>query len=57
MCKPWQGVQFIKNMVSRVPQGSVVGPTLFLIYVIFLTEGIISNFGMFVDDFNIQLNI
>ena len=40
---------------SGVPQGSVLGPILFLVYVNFLTNGIVSKHGAFADDYEIYL--
>jgi hypothetical protein len=45
-----------RDVLSGVPQGSVLGPILFLIYVNFLTDGLVSKFGAFADDFKIYLS-
>ena len=45
-----------KEVLSVVSQGSVLGNVLCLVYVNFLTEGLVSNFGAFADDFKIFLH-
>ena len=44
-----------RNVLSGVPQGSVLRPILFLVYVNFLTECIKSNFEAFAVDFKIYM--
>ena len=44
-----------KDVYSGVRQGSVLGPILFLIYVNFLTDGLVSKHGAFTDDYKIYL--
>ena len=46
-----------KDVRSGVPQGSVLGPILFLIYVNFLARGIKCKFYIFADDLKIYLRI
>jgi hypothetical protein len=45
-----------RDVLSGVPQGSVLGPILFLVYVNHLTHRLGSRFGAFADDFKIYLH-
>jgi hypothetical protein len=45
-----------RDVLSGVPQGSVLGPVLFLIYVNHITDGIGASFRAFADDFKIYLS-
>ena len=45
------------NVLSGVPQGSVLGPLLFLIYTNDIDDGIISKIWKFADDTKICKNI
>jgi hypothetical protein len=44
-----------REVVSGVPQGSVLGPVLFLIYVNHITDGVLSSFKAFADDYKLYL--
>ena len=44
-------------MKSEVPQGSVLAPVMFLIYVNDMTEGVSSYISLFVDDAKLQRKI
>ena len=45
------------NVLSEVPQGSVLGPLLFLIYINDIDDGIISKIWKFADDTKICNNV
>jgi len=45
-----------RPVLSGVPQGTVLGPVLFLIYVNYITAGISCNFTSFADDFKLYLH-
>ena len=46
-----------KPILSGVPQGSVLGPLLFLIYINDLTNGISSNIKLFADDASLFIKV
>ena len=52
-----KGMSDWKNITSGVPQGSILGPILFLIYVNDLPESVLSTAKMFADDTKIYNNI
>ena len=47
----------VRNVRSGVPQGSVLGPLLFLFYVNFLTNDIVSSTKIFADDLKLYIKI
>lgn len=46
-----------RKVPSGVPQGSVLGPLLFIIYVNDLPEGVSSDMSMFADDAKLMSNV
>ena len=46
-----------QNVTSGIPQGSVLGPLLFLIYINDLPDGIMSNIYMYADDIKLYREI
>ena len=44
-------------MLSRVPQGTVLGPILFLVYANDIVDGLQSNINLFADDCALYRNI
>ena len=44
-------------VISGVPQGSVLGPTLFLIYINYISSTLVSNIKLFADDLKLYLLI
>ena len=56
MCVTVGGVSSESKRVSYgVPQASLLGPILFLMYVNFLTHKLVSNYGAFADDYKVYL--
>ena len=50
-CSDWS------NVISGVPQGSVLGPLLFIVYVNDLPEAVPSNIAIFADDTKLYRSI
>lgn len=46
-----------RTVESGVPQGSVMGPLLFLLYINFITSGVLSPTKIFADDLKMYVNI
>ena len=46
-----------ENIYSGVPQGSVLGPSLFLIYINDVTDNIMSRMKLFADDSSIFVKV
>ena len=56
-CSSGGGVSHWKSVLNGVPQGSVLGPVVFLIYINDLDDGVTSKILTFADDTKLFRNI